>query len=179
MKNANCFLWTHCIWWLKDISPKLLTISALNRPMWAYWSDVGLPMWAYPSWEGPHGQAHMGRPTWVGTGPLCPCPLATSRRPAAWFPLSLTHSPRESSAQPKLFLANTGLTGIFLIEDEWGDRGFVYLLMVLTGPGPAPLILWPVPWRRWSWVWARPLDEEKERIWRRGNPQSRLLLYKL
>ena len=50
------------------------------------------------------------------------------------------------------------------------------LLMVLTGPGPAPVILGPVPWRCWSWVWARPLAEEKERIWRRGNPQSRLLL---
>ena len=50
------------------------------------------------------------------------------------------------------------------------------LLMVLTGPGPAPVILGPIPWRWWSWVWARPLDEEKERIWRRGNPQSRLLL---
>ena len=37
-------------------------------------------------------------------------------------------------------------------------------------------ILGPVPWRWWSWVWARPLDEEKERIWRRGNSQSRPLV---
>ena len=50
------------------------------------------------------------------------------------------------------------------------------LLMVLTGPGPAPVLFGPVPWRWQSWVWARPLDEEKELIWRSGNPQCRLLL---
>ena len=122
-----------------------------------------------PTWVGPHGLAHMGRPTWVWTGPWCPCPLDTSRWPAAWFP-------SESSAQPNFFLANTGLKGIFLIEDEWGYSIFVYLLMVLTGPGPAAVILGPVSWRWWSWVWAR---RERKNLKKRKSSEPTVVITRI